>query len=215
MTGAASAGRSSRDWFAAGVLCAVMFYEQAGVAKDLLTPKEQETTEIGSTLSQSFDYQEKGVPQSLFTWIKMAKAFEVEWDTFGRKGWYTQDPRLKPIEPGSIFTPEILAIYIIFEVAPLEDPAQFAVQWYLEQPSGQLNESPLGKDVLQVPGHERYGYLELKRSGEKWPVGNYLAKIYIAPLGQQPFHAVNQVGTMRFSVSDAVPTVPAEQRMVR
>jgi hypothetical protein len=206
----APATRLSRGWFAAGVVCVVLFHEQVGTAKDLLLPKEQESTEIGSTQSPSFDYQEKGVPQSLFTWIKMAKGFEVEWDTFGRKGWYTQDPRLKPIEPGSKFTPEIPVIYIIFEVAPLEDPAQFAVQWYLEQPSGQLNETPLGKDVLQVPGHERYGYLELKRSGEKWPVGNYLAKIYIAPLGQQPFHAVNQVGTMRFSVSDVVPTVPAE-----
>ena len=192
-----------------------MSYEQTGVAKDLLTPKEQETTEIGSTQSPSFDYQEKGVPQSLFTWIKMAKGFEVEWDTFGRKGWYTQDPRLKPIEPGSTFTPEIPAIYIIFEVAPLEDPAQFSVQWYLEQPNGRLNESPLGKDVLQVPGHERYGYLELKRSGEKWPVGHYLAKIYITPLGQQPFHAVNQVGTMRFSVADVVPHVSPEQKSVR
>ena len=207
--------RLSKDWFIAGMVCVVLFHEQVGIAKDLLPPQEQESTEIGSTQSPSFDYQEKGVPQSLFTWIKMAKGFEVEWDTFGRKGWYTQDPRLKPIEPGSKFTPEIPAIYIIFEVAPLEDPAQFAVQWYLEQPNGQLNESPLGKDVLQVPGHERYGYLELKRSGERWAVGNYLAKIYITPLGQQPFHAVNQVGTMRFSVADGAHPRSPEQKSVR
>lgn len=207
--------RLSKDWFIAGVVCVVLFHEQVGTAKDLLPPKEQESTEIGSTQSPSFDYQEKGVPQSLFTWIKMAKGFEVEWDTFGRKGWYTQDPRLKPIEPGSKFTPEIPAIYIIFEVAPLEDPAQFAVQWYLEQPNGRLNESPLGKDILQVPGHERYGYLELKRSGEKWAVGNYLAKIYITPLGQQPFHAVNQVGTMRFSVAEVTHPLSPEQKPVR
>ena len=207
--------RLSKDWFIAGVVCVALFHEQVGIAKDLLPPQEQESTEIGSTQSPSFDYQEKGVPQSLFTWIKMAKGFEVEWDTFGRKGWYTQDPRLKPIEPGSKFTPEIPAIYIIFEVAPLEDPAQFAVQWYLEQPNGKLNESPLGKDVLQVPGHERYGYLELKRSGERWAVGNYLAKIYITPLGQQPFHAVNQVGTMRFSVADGAHPRSPEQKSVR
>ena len=209
------AGRRSKVWFAAGLVCIVLFHEEVGAAKDLLPPKEQESTEIGSTQSPSFDYQEKGVPQSLFTWIKMAKGFEVEWDTFGRKGWYTQDPRLKPIEPGSQFTPEIPAIYIIFEVAPLEDPAQFAVQWYLEQPNGQLNERPLGKDVLQVPGHERYGYLELRQPGEKWAVGNYLAKIYITPLGQQPFHAVNQVGTMRFTVVDVVPRLSPEQKSVR
>ncbi len=185
------------------------------MAKDLLTPKEQEITEVGSTPSPSFDDQVKGVPQSLFTWIKMARGFEVEWDTFGRKGWYTQDPRLKPIEPGSIFTPEIPAIYIVFEVAPLEDPAQFAVQWYLERPQGQLNEKPLGKDVLEVPGHERYGYLELKRFGARWEVGNYLAKIYITPLGQQPFHAVNQVGTMRFTVTESLPALPSDQKSVK
>jgi hypothetical protein len=177
-----------------------------GEARDLMAPKEQETTEIGSTQSPSFDEQKKGIPQSLFTWIKMAKGYEVEWDTFGRKGWYTQDPRLKPVEPASVFTPDTPAIYIIFEVAPLEDPAQFAVQWFLEQEGGQLSQAPVGKDVLEVPGHERYGYLELKKPGEKWPVGNYVAKLFITPLGQQPFHAVNQVGTMRFSIAQTPPT---------
>jgi hypothetical protein len=176
-----------------------------GWAKDLMAPKEQETTEIGSTQSPSFDEQKKGIPQSLFTWIKMAKGYEIEWDTFGRKGWYTQDPRLKPVEPASVFTPDTPAIYIIFEVAPLEDPAQFAVQWFQEQPGGQLSQTPVGKDVLEVPGHERYGYLELKKPGEKWAPGNYVAKLFITPLGQQPFHAVNQVGTMRFSIAEAAP----------
>jgi hypothetical protein len=208
-------GRWSKGWFAAGVVCIVLFHEQATSAKELLPLKEQESTEIGVTKRPSFDDQEKGVPQSLFTWIKMARGFEVEWDTFGRTGWYTQDPRLTPIEPGSIFTPETPAIYIVFEVAPLEDPAQFAVQWYQEQPSGQQNERPLGQDVLEVPGHERYGYLELKRSGTKWTVGNYQAKVYIAPLGQQPFHAVNHVGTMRFSVVADAPTVAPERKSVR
>jgi hypothetical protein len=207
--------RASRRWVATGILCVGMFQMQTGIAKDLLSPKVQENTEVGPTQSPSFDYQEKGIPQSLFTWIKMAKGFEVEWDTFGRKGWYTQDPRLKPIEPGSVFTPEIPAIYIVFEVAPLEDPAQFSVQWYLEQAEGQLKERPAGRDVLEVPGHERYGYLELKRSGERWALGKYLAKIYITPLGQQPFHAVNQVGTMRFTVTDAVPAVPPAKKPVR
>lgn len=210
-----SAGRLWRSWLAAGVVCVVFFYEQVEAAKDILPQKEQALTEVGSTQSPSFDYQEKGVPQSIFTWIKMAKGFEVEWDTFGRKGWYTQDPRLKPIEPGAIFTPEIPAIYIIFEVAPLEDPAQFAVQWYLEQPNGQLSESPLGKDVLEVPGHERYGYLELRRPAERWTVGQYLAKIYITPLGQQPFHAVNHVGTMRFRIVDDPSVGSSEQKSVR
>ena len=199
----------SKRWIAAGALCAGVLLGQTGDARDLLAPQEQETTEIGATQSPSFDDQQKGIPQSLFTWIKMAKGYEVEWDTFGRKGWYTQDPRLKPIEPGSVFGPDQPAVYIVFEVAPLEDPAQFGVQWFLEQPGGRLSPVPLGKDVLEVSGHERYGYLELKKSGEKWTIGNYVANIFIAPLGQQPFHAVNQVGTMRFTIAEAtLPTQP-------
>lgn len=177
-------------------------------ARDLLAPKEQETTEIGPTHSPSFDKQQQGVPQSLFTWITMAKGYEVEWDTFGRQGWYTQDPRLIPVEPGSVFSPDTPAVYIVFEVAPLEDPAQFGVQWFFEESDGRLSASLRGSDVLEVPGHERYGFLELKRQGDAWMVGNYLAKIFIAPLGQQPFHAVNQVGTMRFTIAETESSKP-------
>ena len=175
-------------------------------ARDLFAPKEQVTTEIDPTQSPSFDEQKKGVPQSLFTWIKMAKGYDIEWDTFGRKGWYTQDPRLKPIEPGSVFPRDIPAIYIVFELAPLEDPTQFSAQWFLEGEKGVLSSMPLGKDTLEVPGHERYGFLELKKSGDAWDVGTYLVKLFITPLGQQSFHAGNQVGTMRFTiVADTAP----------
>ena len=179
------------------------------IARDLVTPKEQATTEFEPTQSPSFDEQKRGIPQSLFTWIKMAKGYEVEWDSFGRKGWYTQDPRLKPIEPTTTFSPETPAIYIVFEVAPLEDPAQFSAQWFLEGEGGKLSDAPVGKDTLEVPGHERYGFLELKRAGDKWASGKYLAKLFITPLGQQPFHAVNQVGTMRFTIADTqAPSTP-------
>jgi hypothetical protein len=189
-------------------LFGVGFPIEHGAARDLVTPKEQTTTEFEPTQSPSFDEQKRGIPQSLFTWIKMAKGYEVEWDSFGRKGWYTQDPRLKPIEPTTTFSPDTPAVYIVFEVAPLEDPAQFSAQWFLEGEGGKLSDTPVGKDTLEVPGHERYGFLELKRAGDKWPVGKYLAKLFITPLGQQPFHAVNQVGTMRFTIADA-PSNPS------
>lgn len=174
-------------------------------ARDPFAPKEQATTEADPTQSPSFDEQQKGIPQSLFTWIKMAKGYDVEWDTFGRKGWYTQDPRLKPLEPGSVFLADIPAIYIVFESAPLEDPTQFSAQWFQEGEPGGLSSLPLGKDTLELPGHERYGFLELKKPGEAWVVGTYLVKLFIAPLGQQPFHAGNQVGTLRFTIVEAAP----------
>ena len=59
-------------------------------------------------------------------------------------------------------------------------------------------------------GHERYGYLELKRSGERWMAGKYVGKIYIASLGQHPFHAVNQIGKMHFTITDAAQSTPPE-----
>ncbi len=200
MRSEATAWRMTEGCIVAGMLSITLCCQQVGEAKELLPLKEQESTEVGATQSPSFDDQQTGIPQSLFTWVKMAKGFDVEWDTFGRKGWYTQDPRLKPIGPGSVFTPETPTIYIVFEVAPLEDPTQFGVQWYREEPNSQMRQEQWGKDVLELPGHERYGYLEMTRSGDRWIAGNYVAKIYIAPIGQQPFHAGNQVGMMRFRI---------------
>lgn len=173
-------------------------------ARDLLAPKEQSQTEFEPTQTPSLDNQRRGTPQAIFVWIKMAKGYEVEWDSFGRKGWYTQDPRLKPVEPGTtVFAPDAAAVYIVFEVAPLEDPAQFSAQWFLEGEDGKPSGQPVGKDTLEVPGHERYGFLELKKpAGGNWPKGRYLVKVYITPLGQQSFHEVNQVGTMRFKIDD-------------
>jgi hypothetical protein len=200
----------TRNTVLVGVIAAlslVVCTRQEVEARDPFAPKEQTTTEIDPTKSPSFDQQEKGIPQSLFTWIKMAKGYDIEWDTFGRKGWYTQDPRLKPIEPGSIFPRDIPAIYIVFESAPLEDPAQFSAQWSLESEKSVPSSIPLGKDILEVPGHERYGFLELRRPGDAWAVGTYLVKLFITPLGQQPFHAANQVGTMRFTIVEG--TTPA------
>jgi hypothetical protein len=203
--------RLSNRWLLACLVAtsATMATGLSADARDLVAPKEQSTTEIDPTQSPSFDEQKRGVPQAIFTWIKMAKGYDVEWDSFGRKGWYTQDPRLKPIDPTSVFTPDTPAIYIVFEVAPLEDPAQFSAQWFLEDAEGKLPGEPMGKDSLQVPGHERYGFLELKNKDERWPIGKYQVKLFITPLGQQPFHAANQVGMMRFSIVESPPAAQA------
>jgi hypothetical protein len=172
-------------------------------ARDLLPPKEQQDTEFESMKGPSFDHQKRGIPQSIFVSIEMARGYEVEWDSFGRQGWYTQDPRIKPVGAGTtVFTPETPAVYVVFEVAPLEDPAQFGAQWFLEDDQGRTSDTPVGRDVLEVPGHSRWGFLEFKSPPQGWKKGSYLVKLFIAPLGQQPFHAVNQVGTMGFKIDD-------------
>ena len=98
-------------------------------------------------------------------------------------------------------------------MAPLDDPAQFAAQVFPVSADGKPAETAIVRDSLEVPGHERYGFLELKKPVDQWPMGKYLVKIYITSLGQQPFHAVNQVGTMHFTVTDrpnsgAAPQLP-------
>jgi len=188
------------------LLGALMFLAPAvGSARDSMAPKEQSNTgDLDPNQLPSFNDQKKGRPQSIFVSIQMAKGYEVEWDSFGRKGWYTQDPRLKAIDPGTtVFAPDAPAVYIVFEVAPLEDPASFSALWFLLDQSGKPAAEPAGRDTLEVPGHERYGYLELKKPADgNWSKGDYLVKVFITPLGQQPFHAANQVGTMQFTVTD-------------
>jgi hypothetical protein len=182
-------------------------------ARDLLPQKEQAETGYGEMQLPSFDQQRRGAPQSLFVWIVMAKGYEVEWDSFGRKGWYTQDPRLRPVDPASSFTPDTPAIYIVFEVPPLEDPAQFSAEWFLEDGNGNIPEKPVGKDSLFIPWHEKHGFLELKKPADGWAKGSYLVKLYISSEGQQVFHAANQVGTMRFKITDqpAAAVTPASK----
>jgi hypothetical protein len=194
--------------------CTVLIVAGPAQARDLLAPKEQAITEVDPTTAPSLDKQRRDRPQSLFTWIVMAKGYEVEWDSFGRAGWYTQDPRIKAVEPGtSTFTPDTPAIYIVFEVPPLEDPATFSARWYLEDENGKISDTPVGQDSLFVPWHEKQGFLELKKPPDGWNKGAYLVKIYISPEGQQSFHAVNQVGTMRFTIVDQVtPTGTAAHK---
>ena len=203
-----TSSRAIRSIVPAGVLllgAVLLMAPAAWSARDAMAPKEQSNTgDIDPSKLPSFDQQKQGIPQSLFVSIHMARGFQEEWDSFGRKGWYTQDPRLKPIDPGTtVFAPDAPAVYIVFEVAPLEDPAQFSAQWFLLDKDSKPSAEPAGKDTLEVPGHERYGYLELKKPADRnWQKGHYLVKLFITPLGQQPFHAANQVGTMQFKITD-------------
>jgi hypothetical protein len=171
-------------------------------ARELLPQKEQAETGYGQLQLPSFDQQRRDVPQSMFVWIVMAKGYEVEWDSFGRKGWYTQDPRIRPVDPGAVFTPDTPTIYIVFEVPPLEDPAQFSAEWFLEDEHGKISDKSIGKDSLFIPWHEKHGFLELKKPADGWQRGSYLVKLYISSEGQQVFHAANQVGTMKFKIAD-------------
>ena len=64
--------------------------------------------------------QQKGVPRSLFTWIKMARGYE---GGVGRsvQGVVYPGSQLKPLPlERQLFTPGPSAVYIVFEVARLK-----------------------------------------------------------------------------------------------
>ena len=112
--------RHAFPWRLGVILCGVdsgRAAREEAQGRDLMVPGEQVTTEFEPTETPSLDVQQKGVPQSLFTWIKMARGYEVEWDTFGRKGGLPRIHGWKPIAPGTtVFTPDASAVYIVFEV---------------------------------------------------------------------------------------------------
>lgn len=141
-------------------------------------------------------------PQSVFSWIAMARGYETPWDTVGRPGWMTDDAYVKPVDPGvSEFTPDTEAIYIVFEGQPLDAPGQFAAAWFEIGEGGEVAPEPIGKDVIELEMNQRYGYFIITPPAEGWKPGRYLVKIYYGSPGQE-LHAANVVGTMQFTITE-------------
>ncbi|RMH37176.1 MAG: hypothetical protein D6690_03730 [Nitrospirae bacterium] len=141
-------------------------------------------------------------PQSVFTWIAMARGYETPWDTVGRPGWMTDDAYVRPIDPGvSEFTPDTEEIYIVFEGQPLDAPGQFAAAWFEIGEDGTVAPEPIGQDVIELEMNQRYGYFIITPPAEGWKQGRYLVKIYYGSPGQR-LHAANVVGTMEFTITD-------------
>ncbi len=67
MRSEATAWRMTEGCVVAGMLSITLYCQQLGEAKELLPLKEQESTEVGSTQSPSFDDQQTGIPQSLYS----------------------------------------------------------------------------------------------------------------------------------------------------
>lgn len=150
----------------------------------------------------AFDQVNWKRPQGVFSWITMARGYELPWDSVGRQGWMTADAYVEPVDPGiSTFTPDTPEIYIVFEGQPLDAPGQFAAAWYPMADGKALGEQPLGKDVLELEMNQRYGYFILTPANEKWNLGKYLVKVYYGSPGQE-LHETNVVGTMEFTIKE-------------
>lgn len=168
-------------------------------ARDLMLPKEQEVTQFGDLEIPSLDQRNWNRPQAMFKWITMACGWRVPEDPLGREGWHG-NPTIQPKVPGvSVFPPETQALYIVYEIPPLDAPMQMNADWYLINDQGKAGGKPLGKDSQFLDMNEAYGYFEVFSPERGWESGRYLVKIYISSPGQQ-LHALSQVGTMRFTI---------------
>ena len=39
-------------------------------------------------------------PQGVFSWITIARGYNIPWDSFGRQGWMSDDAYVEPVDPG-------------------------------------------------------------------------------------------------------------------
>jgi hypothetical protein len=170
--------------------------------REMLPQKEQEVTQFGEVEIPALDQQNWKRPQNMFAWITMACDWRVPDDSFGRPGWFT-NARILPVNPGvSKFPPNQPAIYVVYEIPSLDAPMQMNANWYFLDNNGKPVGEAIGKDAQFMDMNEGYGYLEIRQPQGGWKGGEYLVKIYISSPGQQ-IHALSQVGTMRFSISDS------------
>ena len=160
------------------------------------------TNEVEQEKSLAFDQVNWNRPQGVFTWITMARGYQIPWDSHGRAGWMTDDAYVEPVDPGiSTFPPNTPEIYIVFEGQPLDAPGQFAASWYPMAEGKLPSKEPMGKDVLELEMNQRYGYFIIFPPKEKWEAGTYLVKVYYGSPGQE-LHETNVVGTMEFRITD-------------
>lgn len=205
-----------RLWLAGGVvaLFCVGWLINTVQAGDLLLPKEQEETQLGEIDIPAIDQSNWKSPQSVFSWIAMARDYETPWDSAtGREGWFTtHDAGIKPIDPGvSKFSPDTEYVYIVFEVPPLATPLQWTAAWYHVDKDGIVSKKPAGTDAQEMGWNEKYGYFRIWQPDDGWKKGTYLVKMFYGSPGQQ-IHAANAVGTMQFTITEDASAQKQDQK---
>lgn len=184
-----------------GIVVIVSFAGTLLAADPFEKPKDQ-SLELEEQEGLAFDQVNWKRPQGVFSWITMARGYNIPWDSFGRQGWMTDDAYVEPVDPGvTEFSPDTPEIFIVFEGQPLDAPGQFAAAWYLKADGKGPGKKPLGKDVLELEMNQRYGYFILSPQNTKWEVGRYLVEVYYGSPGQE-LHDTNIVGTLEFTIKE-------------
>ena len=171
-------------------------------AGDPFEKRNGQSLEFDQQEGLAFDQVNWKRPQGVFSWITIARGYNIPWDSFGRQGWMTDDAYVEPVDPGvTTFSPETPEIFIVFEGQPLDAPGQFGAAWYPMADGKAVGEKPLGKDILELEMNQRYGYFILSPHNQKWELGKYLVKVFYGSPGQE-LHDTNIVGTLEFTIEE-------------
>ena len=131
-------------------------------------------------------------PAGLFFQIDFSEGFEEKQGI--RKGHM-----VVPVNPTKIFSPNTRVVYLVFSVFEHHAPYQVFGRLYPEKVNNLDPAKLLDEDTMYLAAEDESGYLQFFPQSGRWTPGTYQVKIFVGWETSE----VNQMGTMRFSVTNA------------
>ncbi len=128
-------------------------------------------------------------PTGFFVKLELAQGYKETMDSF-------QTERYKPVNPGTTFSPDIEAVYMVFDLLPRENPANIVGQLFLVKGEGRADDQPLQEDAAYLMTTQDSGFLRFLRPKGGWVAGEYKVKIHIG----EKITDASQLGTLRFRI---------------
>ena len=128
-------------------------------------------------------------PSGFFTSLALAHGYRESTDAF-------QTDRYKPVNPSTIFKPDVEAVFMVFDVLPRENPAHIFGQLYLAKGDGRPEDTLLHEEGVFLQTSQDSGFIEFRRPKEGWVPGEYKLKIHIG----EKITDASQLGTLRFRI---------------
>ena len=128
-------------------------------------------------------------PKGFFVNLTLAQGYKESLDSY-------QTERFKPVNPGTAFTSDVEAVYMVFDLLPRENPAHVIGQLFQVTGEGGAGEKFLQEEAAYLTTDQESGFLVFPRHKGGWVPGEYKVKIH---LGEKVTEA-SQIGTLRFKI---------------
>ena len=128
-------------------------------------------------------------PSGFFTNLALAHGYRESKDAF-------QTDRYKPVNPSTIFKPDVEAVFMVFDVLPRENPVHIFGQLFLAKGDSRSADTLLYEEGVFLQTSQDSGFIEFYRPKDGWLPCEYKLKIHI---GEQITDA-SQLGTLRFQI---------------